>query len=367
MLLKLHVILLLLLFFTISTSSTITTTKSKKKITTSIPISSGRILLQSSTYILQTSLGSPPQPLLLSLSTTSSFSWIPCSSSSSPSFSPSSSTTFLPLLCNSPSCPLLSTSSCPSPSSPCSSFSQDTISLSSSLIFPNFTFSCITTSTSPSQGLLSLSLSPSSFISQTNSIFSSTFSYCLPFFLSTNFSGSLLLGPSSQPKHLKTMPLLINPRRPSFYYVNLTGIRLGRKLIPVHSFDPSSGAGTVLDPGSMYTRLSAPDYAAVRDAFREYVNGTVTSLGGFDTCYDGPVNPPVVTLVFDRLQVKLPPENVMIHSSSGSLSCLAMYGAAENDTSGLNIIGSMQHQNHRILFDVPNRRVGIAREICTVS
>ncbi|KAM0948797.1 putative nepenthesin [Dioscorea sansibarensis] len=261
--------LLLLFLFTTSSFST-TTTKSKKQITTSIPISSGRLLLHSSTYILPTSLGSPPQTLLLSLSTTSPFSWVPCSSSSSPSFSPSSSSTFLPLLCNSSTCPLLSTSSCPSPSSPCSSFSQDTLSLSSSsLTFPNFTFSCITTSTSPSQGLLSLSLSPSSFISQTNSIFSSTFSYCLPFFLSTNFSGSLLLGPSSQPKrHFKTTPLLINPRRPSLYYVNLTGIRLGRNLVPLHPFDPSSGAGTVLDPASMYTRLSFPDYASVRDAFR---------------------------------------------------------------------------------------------------
>jgi hypothetical protein len=42
-----------------------------------------------------------------------------------------------------------------------------------------------------------------------------------------------------------------------------------------------------------------------------------------------------------------------------------MAAAPDNVNSVLNVIASMQQQNHRILFDVPNSRLGVAREQCS--
>jgi hypothetical protein len=44
---------------------------------------------------------------------------------------------------------------------------------------------------------------------------------------------------------------------------------------------------------------------------------------------------------------------------------LAMAAAPDNVNSVLNVIANMQQQNHRVLFDIPNSRVGVSRELCT--
>jgi hypothetical protein len=57
----------------------------------------------------------------------------------------------------------------------------------------------------------------------------------------------------------------------------------------------------------------------------------------------------------------------VIHSTYGTTSCLAMAAAPDGVNTVLNVIASMQQQNHRVLFDVPNGRVGFAREQCTTA
>lgn len=90
-------------------------------------------------------------------------------------------------------------------------------------------------------------------MSQAQSVYKSTFSYCLPSFRSLTFSGSLRLGPTSQPQRVKYTQLLRNPRRSSLYYVNLVAIRVGRKVVDLPpaaiAFNPSTGAGTIFDSG----------------------------------------------------------------------------------------------------------------------
>ncbi|PKA53710.1 Aspartic proteinase nepenthesin-1 [Apostasia shenzhenica] len=353
------------------------------------PIAAGRNLLQSSTYVARASIGTPPQSLLVALDISSDAAWFPCSGCSgcpvsSPVFSPASSSSFSPVGCGSPQCSHVPNPSCP-PSSPPScafnftyggssifaSLAQDSLSLAGDSI-KSYAFGCVrsTIGTSmPPQGLLGLGRGPLSFLSQTQSLYSSIFSYCLPSFRSVNFSGTLRLGLAGQPQRINTTPLLSNPRRPSLYYVKLTGIRVGRRTVSIPpaalAFDPATGAGTVFDSGTMFTRLVAPAYAAVRDEFRRRVNRAVTSLGGFDTCYDGPVAAPTITFAFEGMNMTLAGENVMIHSSSGSISCLAMAAAPANVNALLNVIAAVQQQNHRVLFDVPKGRVGVSRELCT--
>ena len=130
---------------------------------------------------------------------------------------------------------------------------------------------------------------------------------------------------------------------------------------------PSKNHQTLLiNLGTVFTRLVAPAYVAVRDEFRRRVKvSNVTSLGGFDTCYTVPIKPPTITFMFDGMNVTMPQDNLLIHSTAGSITCLAMASAPENVNSVLNVIASMQQQNHRVLFDVPNSRLGVARELCT--
>lgn len=244
--------------------------------------------------------------------------------------------------------------------------------------FPGYAMGCIKKATHnslPPQGLLGFGRGALSFLSQTKSTYNSVFSYCLPSSKSGNFSGTLRLGPKHQPIHIKYTPLLSNPRRPSLYYVNMIGVRVGRHVvdIPPRSlmFNSATGSGTIIDSGTMFTRLVEPAYIAVRDAFRRRIHGkSVSSLGGFDTCYEGPISPPTITLMFTRMNVTLPLDNMLIHSTAGNTTCLAMAASPTdpNNVNGvLNVIANMQQQNHRVVFDVPNKRIGFARELCTVS
>lgn len=117
----------------------------------------------------------------------------------------------------------------------------------------------------------------------------------------------------------------------------------------------------------MFTRLVEPAYLAVRNEFRRRMgrNTTVSSLGGFDTCYSVPITIPTITFMFAGMNVTLPQDNFLIHSSGSSITCLAMAAAPDNVNSVLNVIANMQQQNHRILFDIPNSRIGVARETCS--
>ncbi|KAE8709770.1 armadillo/beta-catenin repeat family protein [Hibiscus syriacus] len=352
-----------------------------------VPIASGRQILQSPTYIVRASIGTPPQTLLMAMDTNNDAAWIPCTGCtgcSSTVFDNVKSTTFHTLGCQAPQCKQVPNPSCDTTGNTCifnmtyggstiaANLSQDTIALATDSV-PSYTFGCLQQTTGnsvPPQGLLGLGRGPLSLLSQTQDLYQSTFSYCLPNFRSLNFSGSLRLGPVGQPLKIKTTPLLKNPRRPSLYFVNLIGIRVGNRVVDIPpsaiAFNTTTGAGTIIDSGTVFTRLVAPAYVAVRDEFRRRVKvANVTSLGGFDTCYNVPIVAPTVTLMFAGMNVTLPEDNLLIHSTAGSITCLAMASAPDNVNSVLNVIANMQQQNHRILFDVPNSRLGVARELCS--
>uniref|UniRef100_A0A803NSL1 Peptidase A1 domain-containing protein n=2 Tax=Cannabis sativa TaxID=3483 RepID=A0A803NSL1_CANSA len=350
-----------------------------------VPIASGRQVVQSPTYIVRAQIGTPPQTMLLAMDTSNDAAWIPCDGCvgcSSTVFTPLKSTSYKPLPCSAPQCnqvpnPTCSGSACSfnmsyGSSTIAASLSQETLKLATDAI-PAYTFGCInkaTGSSVPPQGLLGLGRGPLSLLSQTQDLYKSTFSYCLPSFKSLNFSGSLRLGPVAQPKRIKYTPLLKNPRRSSLYYVNLVGIKVGRKTVDIPpsalAFNPTTGAGTIIDSGTVFTRLVVPVYTAVRDEFRRRMGkAVVSSLGGFDTCYSVPITVPTLTFMFAGMNVTLPQDNFLIHSSSSNLACLAIAAAPDNVNSVLNVIANLQQQNHRLLFDVPNSRLGVARETCS--
>nr|XP_010922206.1 aspartyl protease 25 [Elaeis guineensis] len=353
----------------------------------------GRLLLQTPTYLVRAGVGTPPQTLLLAVDTSNDAAWIPCTACAGcPSSSPPSPLHLLhlpTLPCDYPLCSQVPNPSCPSATDGAATCSfnltygfssfqatlvQDSLSLAADVI-SSYTFGCLQTVTGaslPPQGLLGLGRGPASLPSQTRSRYAATFSYCLPSVRSQNFSGSLRLGPAAQPRRIHSTPLLANPRRPSLYYVNMIGIRVGGRSVRIppeaFAFDPETGGGTIIDSGTLFTRLVAPAYEAVRDEFRRRVmgGGPVTSLGGFDTCYSGAaVKVPAVELEFEGMRVPLPEDNVVIRSSYGNTVCLAMAASPGNMNSVLNVVASMAQQNHRVVIDGAGGRLGIARERCT--
>ncbi|KAK6163083.1 hypothetical protein DH2020_002924 [Rehmannia glutinosa] len=239
-----------------------------------VPISSGRAVSQNPTYIVRAKIGTPAQTLLVAVDTSNDAAWFPCSGCvgcSSATFNSAKSSTFKPLPCGAQQCKQVPNPSCGGTtcgfnltygsSAVSAAVVQDNITLATDSI-PGYTFGCVskTTGTSfPAQGLLGLGRGPLSLLSQSNSLYNSIFSYCLPSYKSVNFAGSLRLGPKSQPIRIKTTQLLKNPRRSSFYYVNLMAIRVGRRVVSIppsaFAFDPNTGAGTVFDSGKFLNTM----------------------------------------------------------------------------------------------------------------
>lgn len=318
-----------------------------------VPIASGRQQVQSPTYIVRAKVGTPSQTLLMAMDTSNDAAWVPCAGCvgcPSTLFDLAQSTSFKTVGCQTPQCKQVQNPTCTGTacgfnmtygsSTIDASLSQDNITLATNSI-PNYIFGCIKKATGtsvPPQGLLGLGRGPLSLLSQSQNLYQNTFSYCLPSFKSSNFSGSLRLGPIGQPKRIKYTQLLRNPRRPSLYFVNLVGIKVGRTIVNIPpsalAFNPTTGAGTIFDSGTVFTRLVQPAYIAVRDEFRRRVGSklTVSSLGGFDTCYNVPIVAPTMTFMFASMNVTLPPDNYLIHSTAGSTTCLAM-ASAPVDTS----------------------------------
>ncbi|CAL5204613.1 unnamed protein product [Lathyrus oleraceus] len=356
----------------------------------SAPIASGKTF-NTNNYVVRVKIGTPGQLLFMVLDTSSDESFVPslgCISCSAPKFSPKSSTSYVPLKCSAPQCGQARGRSCsPTGSNVCSfnqsyadssfsaTLSQDSLALDgvTNVIIPKFSFGSINVisgASIPAQGLLGLGRGSLSLLSQSVSTYSGVFSYCLPSFKSHYFSGSLKLGPADQPKTIRTTPLLRNPSRSSLYYVNLTGISVGSVNVPIPNnllaFNPKTGAGSIIDSGTVITSFVEPVYNAIRDEFRKQVKGPFSSLGAFDTCFKdtNETTTPAITLHFQDLDLKLPIENGLIHSTSEPLICLAMAAAPKNVNSVLNVIANYQQQNLRILFDTVNNKVGIARELC---
>jgi hypothetical protein len=365
---------------------------------TSAPVASGQT---PPSYVVRTGLGTPVQQLLLALDNSADATWAhcsPCSTCPATSlFVPASSSSHASLPCASLWCPLFQGQPCPShqdasaPLPTCAftkpfadasfqaSLSSDTLRLGRDAIV-NYTFGCVgavtgPTSNLPKQGLLGLGLGPMGLLSQTGNRYGGVFSYCLPSYKSYYFSGSLRLGPAGQPRGVRYTPLLSNPHRSSLYYVNVTGLSVGRTWVRVaprsFAFDPNTGAGTVIDSGTVITRWTAPVYAALRDEFRRQVGAPsgYTSLGAFDTCFNTDEvaaggAPPVTVHMDGGVDLALPMENTLIHSSATPLACLAMAEAPQNVNSVVNVLANLQQQNVRVVFDVAHSRVGFAREAC---
>lgn len=220
-------------------------------------------------------------------------------------------------------------------------------------------------------GLLGLGRGGLSFPSQTGRSFNQKFSYCLVDRSASSKPSSVVFGDSAVSRTARFTPLLSNPRLDTFYYVELLGISVGGAPVSGISashfkLDPTGNGGVIIDCGTSVTRLNRPAYIALRDAFRAGASSlkSAPEFSLFDTCYDlsgkTTVKVPTVVLHFRGADVSLPASNYLIPVDGSGRFCFAFAGT----TSGLSIIGNIQQQGFRVVYDLAGSRVGFSPRGC---
>ncbi|KAJ7548203.1 hypothetical protein O6H91_07G002500 [Diphasiastrum complanatum] len=340
-------------------------------------------------YFVSVGVGTPSRTINLVADTGSDVVWQQCSPCSNcyqqvdPLFNPAASSSFQQLSCSSQLCSQLRTRGCQSNqclyqvlygdgSFTVGVFSTETLQFGSNSV-QNVAIGCGHNNQGlfvGASGLLGLGGGPLSFPTQVGSQYGSVFSYCLPDRL-TSQASALIFGPSAVPAGSIFAPLVSNPVTDTFYYVGLTGIRVGGVPISVSSgafqLDSSGNGGVILDSGTAVTRLVSSAYNAMSDAFRANTGSlpAASSVLIFDTCYDlsghQSVRLPAVDLEFEGgAVVPLPANNLLVQTDDSGTFCLAFAPSDDN----LSIIGNIQQQSLRISFDKQQGRVGFASNQC---
>ncbi|MCD7471878.1 Aspartyl protease protein 2 [Datura stramonium] len=343
-------------------------------------------------YFTRIGIGTPPKYAYLVLDTGSDIVWIQCSpcrkcySQSDPIFDPSNSSSFAGISCDSPLCRRLDSSGCNSRnkclyqvsygdgSFTFGEFSTETFKFRKTSV-PNIAFGCGHDNEGlfiAAAGLLGLGKGKLSFPGQAGSRFGQKFSYCLVDRTSSAKPSYIVFGESAVTRNTIFTPLLTNPKLDTFYYVELTGISVGGTRVPsvtpeLFKLDAEGNGGVIVDSGTSVTRLTRPAYVAVRDAFRLGAKDLkrAPNYSLFDTCFDlsgkTQVKVPTLALHFNGADVALPASNYLIPVNSEGRFCFGFAGT----NSGLSIIGNIQQQGFRVVFDLAGSRLGFAPRGCS--
>jgi Xylanase inhibitor C-terminal/Xylanase inhibitor N-terminal len=221
-------------------------------------------------------------------------------------------------------------------------------------------------------GLLGLGWGPTSFLAQLGGSAGGVFSYCLVSRGSNSESGSLVFGRTEGvPVGAVWVPLLRNPRAPSFYYVGLVGLGVAGVRLPLgedmFQLSEDGYGGVVMDTGTAVTRLPEQAYSTLRDAFIGAATGLprISSVSIFDTCYNlngySSVRVPTVSFYFaEGAILTLPAKNFLIPVGNTGTFCFAF---APSPT-GLSIMGNIQQEGIQITYDVASGFVGFGPNTC---
>ncbi|KAG8363249.1 hypothetical protein BUALT_Bualt19G0002500 [Buddleja alternifolia] len=342
-------------------------------------------------YFTRLGIGTPAKYVYMVLDTGSDVVWIQCSpcrkcyTQADPVFDPKRSTSFLGVSCASPLCRRLDSPGCNNHrkclyqvsygdgSFTVGEFSTETLTFRRTKV-DNVALGCGHDNEGlfvGAAGLLGLGRGKLSFPTQAGNRFGRKFSYCLVDRSASSKPSSMVFGESAVSKNAVFTPLLTNPKLDTFYYLGLSGISVGGTRVPgisesLFKLDAVGNGGVIVDSGTSVTRLTRPAYVALRDAFRAGASNLkrAPDFSLFDTCFDlsgkTEVKVPTVVLHFGGADVSLPASNYLIPVDSNGKFCFAFAGTM----SGLSIIGNIQQQGFRVVFDLASNRVGFAPRGC---
>ncbi|KAK9749528.1 hypothetical protein RND81_02G132000 [Saponaria officinalis] len=344
-------------------------------------------------YFTRLGVGTPPRYMYMVLDTGSDVVWIQCLpckkcyDQTDRIFNPAQSGSFRSIPCRSKACNLLDQSGCIRRANKCAyqvsygdgsftigEFASETMTFRGVKV-QNVALGCGHDNEGlfvGAAGLLGLGRGKLSFPTQTGTRFGQKFSYCLVDRSASSKPSSVVFGGSSVSRTAVFTPLISNPKLDTFYYVELVGISVGGTRVPgitgeLFKIDRTGSGGVIVDSGTSVTRLTRPAYLALRDAFRTGASSLKSAPGFslFDTCFDlsgkTEVRVPTVVMHFRGADVSLPANNYLIPVDTSSRFCFAFAGTM----SGLSIIGNIQQQGFRVVFDMTQRRVGFAPGACS--
>eukprot|EP00262_Sarcandra_glabra_P008056 TRINITY_DN21223_c0_g1_i1.p1 TRINITY_DN21223_c0_g1~~TRINITY_DN21223_c0_g1_i1.p1 ORF type:complete len:464 (-),score=9.71 TRINITY_DN21223_c0_g1_i1:105-1475(-) len=352
--------------------------------TTSIPAHSGSSLGVGN-YIVTIGFGTPKKDFSVMFDTGSDLTWIQCKPcvgychpQEDPLFDPTLSSSYRNISCNSLECSQLSESRCTAStcvygvdygdnSSTVGFFAQETLTLTPTDVFANFKFGCGQKNRGlfgNTTGLVGLGRGQVSLVSQTAQKYNKVFSYCLP--PTSSSTGYLAFGPIQNSSAVAYTSLVTNPKASTFYFLDLMGISLEGKTLPIPQ-SVFSSSGTIIDSGTVITRLPQSAYAALRSAFRQSMSKypSVPNSGFLDTCYDlsgyDTVDIPTISLLY-RGGVSMDLDFTgIVYVYDVSKVCLA-FATSEDD---LGIIGNVQQRTFEVVYDLAMGRVGFRGGGCS--
>ncbi|KAF0909669.1 hypothetical protein E2562_000029 [Oryza meyeriana var. granulata] len=355
-----------------------------------------------SEYLVHLAIGTPPQPVRLTLDTGSDLIWTQCAPCPAcfdqdlPYFDPSTSSSTFPLpSCDSTLCQALPVTSCGKrkfwPNKTCVySYSYGDNSVTTGLLevekftfgagasVPGVAFGCGLFNSgvfkSNETGIAGFGRGALSLPSQLKV---GNFSHCFTAVNGSKPSTVLLSLPANLYKNgrgaIQTTPLVKNPDNPTFYYLSLKGITVGSTRLPVpeSEFGLRNGTGgTIIDSGTAITSLPPRIYRLVRHAFAAQVklpvapgNTTDPYLCFFAPPLGKPQRPyvPKLVLHFEGATMNLPRENYVfeVEDEGNSFVCLAINEGGERTT-----IGNFQQQNMHVLYDLKNNKLSFVPAQC---
>ncbi|KAI4370742.1 hypothetical protein MLD38_019057 [Melastoma candidum] len=340
-------------------------------------------------YFVRIGVGSPPRSQYMVIDSGSDIVWVQCQPCSQcyrqtdPVFDPAESATFNAVPCSSSVCDRLENAGCHSGrcryevSYGDGSFTKGTLALET-LTFGKMTVQDVAIGCGHmnrgmfvgAAGLLGLGGGSMSFVGQLGGQTGGAFGYCLVS-RGTGESGSLEFGREEMPVGAAWVPLVQNPRSPSFYYVGLSGLGVGGIRVPIPDDAFALGdlglGGVVMDTGTAVTRFPGPVYNALRDAFASQTTNLpgASPISIFDTCYDlygfVTVRVPTVSFYFTGGPIlTLPARNFLIPVDDAGTFCFAFAPSG----SALSIIGNIQQEGIQVSIDAANGFVGFGPNVC---
>ncbi|XP_020091180.1 aspartic proteinase nepenthesin-1-like [Ananas comosus] len=358
--------------------------------TTDVPVSPN-----AGEYTIGVSIGTPAQPLLLILDTGSDLVWtqcqpcLSCFDQSFPLYDPSQSSTYSRLACSSKLCQALPLSACHAQCLYLYSYGDNSTTVGT-LASEAFTFGSANNVTVPNlgfgcgflnggifnneSGIAGFGRGPLSLISQLGV---GKFSYCfISYDDDDSKSSALMLGSAANlngsSTNFRSTPFIMNPSRPTFYYLSLDGITVGTTRLPIpksaFALQQIGTGGVIIDSGTSITQLTTVAYKLVRSAFLSQVKLPVanSTAEGFDLCFSLPSSPsakvdvPKLIFHFEGADMDLPRDNYLPQDSSVGLMCLVMF-----DSGGkISIIGNFQQQNMHIVYDLDDQKLSFAPARC---
>ncbi|KAI4355244.1 hypothetical protein L6164_004037 [Bauhinia variegata] len=342
-------------------------------------------------YFTRLGVGTPPRNVYMVLDTGSDVVWLQCApcrkcyTQTDPVFDPSKSRSFAGIPCGSPLCRRLDSPGCNQKkvcqyqvsygdgSFTFGDFATETLTFRRTKV-PRVAIGCGHDNEGlfvGAAGLLGLGRGKLSFPTQTGIRFNKKFSYCLVDRSASSKPSSVVFGDSAVSRTARFTPLLKNPKLDTFYYVELLGISVGGAPVrgvsaSLFRLDPAGNGGVIIDSGTSVTRLTRPAYIALRDAFRVGASHLkrAPEFSLFDTCYDlaglTEVKVPTLVLHFRGADVSLPATNYLIPVDNSGSFCFAFAGTM----GGLSIIGNIQQQGFRVVYDLAGMRVGFSPRGC---